>query len=89
MEATRRDGLRARTCQTARKTKRKESHRKPLLPDLRVADVIGWVSVHVNNFIWLLKNRFDEILAVLLVIAVSLSAISFLVAEYLFLRYVL
>lgn len=44
MEATRRGGLRARTCQAEIKNKRKESHRKPLLPNLRVAEVINRVS---------------------------------------------
>jgi hypothetical protein len=49
MEATRRDGLRARTCQAEVKNKRKESQRNPLLPDLRVADVINRVWFHFNS----------------------------------------
>ena len=43
MEATRRGGLRERTCQTAVTNKRKDSQRKPLLPHLRVAEVAGSV----------------------------------------------
>jgi hypothetical protein len=50
MEATRRGGLRARTCQTARKNKRKDAHRKPLLPNLRVADVIARLSFFKRFF---------------------------------------
>jgi hypothetical protein len=51
MEATRRGGLRARTCQTAVTNKRKESQRKPPLPDLRVAEVISRVLFFCHNIL--------------------------------------
>jgi hypothetical protein len=56
MEATRRGGLRARTCQTAVTNKRKDNQRKPLLPNLRVAEVINRVSFW-GHF----KEHFNEI----------------------------
>jgi hypothetical protein len=40
-EATRRGGLRAISCQAEKQHERKDTHRKPPLPSLRVAEVIG------------------------------------------------
>lgn len=83
MEATRRGGLRARTCQTARKNERKESHRKPLLPHLRVADVINRVSFwghfakHFNVIYIYLFGVFPRKWRVPIIIFLVLGAIVF------------
>ena len=48
--ATRRGGLRAISCQADKLPERKDTHRKPLLPPLRVADVMGWFSINIGFF---------------------------------------
>ncbi|BBE20660.1 hypothetical protein AQPE_4854 [Aquipluma nitroreducens] len=37
--------MRAISCQAEKQHERKDAHRKPLLPDLRVAEVIGRILV--------------------------------------------
>jgi hypothetical protein len=54
--------LRAISCQAEKPTKRKDAHRKPLLPDLRVAEVSGslfifyHILLDVRQIAWYFTN---------------------------------
>jgi len=76
MEATRRGGLRARTCQAEKQPERKDTHRKPLLPNLRVDEVMA--SIYSINKLYL--YQFQYVIQIIFGFYLNLNSPTFLVS---------